>query len=225
MEEIKTDAEVINEENTIALEAPEPKLKPELTKSKNLFGTGINKNLFNKSSIILMSYIAVFFIIILIIASSSAHSKYNRLSSEYNNLKTDTSYWTALPADEQQKIINLTDLTSEITKLQNDKSALQKDISSLQSQKKQLQSDIIQISGSPRTYPAGYLTAGADFDEGRYKIYGGSSNFIVHSSDGDLKVNIILGNGSYYSVKEYIYTFSSGDEIQAESTFKMVPVK
>lgn len=86
-----------------------------------------------------------------------------------------------------------------------------------------MNADIIKVSGKAKSYPAGDLTAGIDFPVGRYKIYGGSSNFIVHDADGWLRVNIILG--SKYGVSEYIYTFAEGDQVRAESAFKMVPVK
>ena len=64
--------------------------------------------------------------------------------------------------------------------------------------------------------------AGEDFEVGRYKIYGGSSNFIVYSRYGDLEVNTILGD---WGVEEYVYTFNNGDEIEAHSSFKMQPIQ
>lgn len=108
---------------------------------------------------------------------------------------------------------------------------LKKEQESLETQKKQLETeintlkdDIIKLKGEPKTYPAGHLTAGTDIPIGKYKIYGGKSNFVVYSSSGSLKVNIILGSGSF-AVSEYIYTFSTGDRIQANSSFKLVSIE
>lgn len=118
---------------------------------------------------------------------------------------------------------------SEIKELEEKKITLNTQISSLENKKsdldtkiEKLNSDIIKIKGEPKTYPAGYLTAGTDFETGRYKIYDGTSNFVVYSILGDLRVNIILGGRT--GVNEYIYTFSNGDKVKSNSSFKMVQV-
>lgn len=121
----------------------------------------------------------------------------------------------------QEKINSLQkesdNLSTKISELENEKKALETNIQNLKG-------DIIKVKSSPKNYPAGYLKAGTDFDVGRYKIYNGNSNFIVYSSTGSLRVNIILGESYGFGVNEYIYTFSYGDEIQASSSFTMVPV-
>ena len=71
--------------------------------------------------------------------------------------------------------------------------------------------------------PPGMYTVGKDIPAGRYKIHGGSSNFFVYSSSGSLEVNIILGGR--YGVEEYLYTFKSGDEVEARSSFKLTPIE
>lgn len=118
----------------------------------------------------------------------------------------------------------------ELKELEAKKSELNIDILSLEEKKQTLNSEIeqlngeaIKIKGTPKTYPAGHLTAGTDIPVGRYKIYGGNSNFIVYSSTGKLEVNIILGES--FGVNEYIYTFKSGDKIEANSSFKLVEVE
>ena len=82
--------------------------------------------------------------------------------------------------------------------------------------------DVITAKGKAKTYTAGQLVAGEDFEVGRYKIYGGNSNFIVYSRWGDLEVNTILGD---WGVEEYVYTFNEGDEVEAHSSFKMQPIE
>lgn len=133
--------------------------------------------------------------------------------------------------EEQKKIqekiekLNSTkeDKESEINTLEESKKQKQSEIDKLNSQINNLKSDIIKIKGQEKLYPAGYLVAGKDFEIGRYKIYGGSSNFFVRTITGNLKVNIILGGE--YGVNEYIYEFSKGDEIEANSSFKMVLIE
>ncbi len=119
---------------------------------------------------------------------------------------------------------------SELAELQIKKDELSSEISSLEDKKQTLNSEIehlngevIKLKGEPRTYPAGHLTAGTDIPTGKYKIYGGSSNFVVYSSYGDLEVNIVLGGN--YGIDEYIYTFKTGDKIEARSSFKLVAVE
>lgn len=116
--------------------------------------------------------------------------------------------------EEEQKKIN--ELKSTNQELENKKMSLNNEI-------EKLKEDIIKTKGEPKTYPAGQLTAGVDVPTGKYKIYGGNSNFIVHSSYGDLKVNIILGGS--YGVNEYIYTFQQGDKIDAKSSFSLIGVE
>ena len=156
---------------------------------------------------------------------------YDELNTQYIGVKTEADYWLALTDSQRDTVKELINIDSSISDLQSEKSDVEADIKDLQdsiedlkADKKKLESDIIQISGKSKKYPAGYLTAGKDFEIGRYKIYGGSSNFVVYSSSGALMVNIILGNDSY-SVSEYIYEFSYGDKVEASSAFKMVPVE
>lgn len=118
------------------------------------------------------------------------------------------------------------ELNSKINELNSKVASLEKQKEELESKINSLKDDIIKVKGEEKTFPAGYLTAGSDFEVGRYKIYGGSSNFVVYSSSGSLKVNIILGNNpSYMQVSEYVYSFSVGDRIQANSSFKMIPIE
>ncbi|HJJ05804.1 MAG TPA: hypothetical protein OIM45_08240 [Clostridiaceae bacterium] len=120
-------------------------------------------------------------------------------------------------SDKQEEISqNIENLTTKVADLTNQKENLEKQIESLKS-------DAIKLKGKPKQYPAGQLTAGTDIPTGKYKIYGGNSNFIVRSSYGKLRVNIILG--SRLGVDEYVYTFEVGDKIEASSSFKLVAVE
>ncbi len=149
-------------------------------------------------------------------------NEYSQLQSKYSenqrNINEQDKKIKELEQEEKQREIN-----SNIATLESKKGELEKEKQSLESQIKTLNKDVIRIKGEPKTYPAGHLTAGTDTPTGKYKIYGGSSNFAVYSSTGRLEVNIILG--SRYGVDEYIYTFKTGDKIKASSSFKLVEVE
>lgn len=146
------------------------------------------------------------------------------IQNEYESYRDSTADWLEYSEAEKLAEIEVAKRESEIKDLDKKKSDLEDQVEGLESQIVKLKADVITVAGSPKTYPAGYLTAGTDFEVGRYKIYGGSSNFIVYSSDGRLRVNIILGSRAH-TVSEYIYTFSRGDDVQANSSFRMVPVE
>lgn len=178
-------------------------------------------------------FIGVLIVIALIISfagcSSVSQEDYQKaldnnsaLQAEFDSYKADTSDWLEYSEIEKQSLVTIAKRETEIKELDDKKSNLELTIKSLQAQAEKLQGSIIQLIGEPKTYPAGYLYAGTDFTAGRYKIYDGSSNFIVHSASGNLRVNEILGKDD---VTEYIYTFANGDEIKAGSSFKMVKIK
>lgn len=153
--------------------------------------------------------------------SLSLKEENNKIQKEFLEMNNKIS---DLQRDEEKKKIN-----DEIEKLKKEQKELQEELqdkksekSSLEKELKKLNGDILIAKGKAKSYPAGQLVAGEDFDTGRYKIYGGSSNFVVYSRFGDLEVNTILGD---WGVEEYIYTFNEGDEIEAQSSFKMQPIE
>lgn len=156
---------------------------------------------------------------------SKYESSQNQCRSLRNELNSTITKYSESVKQEKQEEINekIKLLESKQKELETKKGELEKQKKDLENQIKTLQSDVIKIKGQPKTYPAGQLTAGTDIPTGKYKIYGGNSNFIVRSVYGDLKVNIILGGS--YGVEEYIYTFQNGDKVEARSTFKLVEVK
>lgn len=154
---------------------------------------------------------------------NSLNEQYDALAREHDQYVTDSAPFLKLNETEQEAAIKLAGRENEIKELEDIKSKLQSEISQLETKIKNLKSDVIKITGKEKKYPAGYFTVGVDIPPGRYKIFGGSSNFVVHNAGGRLRVNIILGKS--YGVKEYIYTFEEEDQVQAESTFKLVPVQ
>lgn len=152
---------------------------------------------------------------------ASLKDENNKIQITYREL---TDKIAVLQKDEEQEKIN-----SKIEELKNEQKELETEISDKKSEKtslekdlEKLNGDIVTARGKAKSYPAGQLVAGKDFETGRYKIYGGSSNFVVYSLLGELEVNIILGD---WGVEEYVYTFNEGDEIEARSSFKMQPIE
>lgn len=191
-----------------------------------------------KQKTILISIVIMLIIIVSVatVCVVRAEVKYRNLANNKleleNKLTEALKEVSSLKQEERQKSINEEILKLEGNKknvqeqidfLKNDINTLLNDKKSVQAEIDDLKGEVIKIKGQEKTYPAGYLTAGTDFEIGRYRIYGGNSNFVVRSSLGELKVNIILGGK--YGVNEYIYEFSTGDKVQAESSFKMVLVK
>lgn len=184
-----------------------------------------NEEILKTRKIVIAIVIVLFIIILFIISGVSDYqdTRYNDLNDDYQSIKSDYSdleskYKNISKEDEQAKI------EEEINSLNSQKESLQDEVNTLTEQKNQLNLEIISIKGQPMSFPAGYFTAGTDFEAGRYKIYDGNNNFVVYDILGDLKVNIILGNDPQYEVSEYIYTFNTGDKIEADSSFKLVLV-
>ncbi len=192
----------------------------------------------NNKWLLVSSSIAIIFLVIIVILlyttvfktdydilkkdATKKNEEYSELKTKYSTIQKDNEeknkQIAQLNQQEKQDEINKTikDLEEKVIKLTEERQ-------SLETQIENLKSDVVKIKGEPKTYPAGHLTAGTDIPIGKYKIYGGSSNFVVYSAYGNLEVNIILG--SRYGVEEYIYTFKSGDKIEADSSFKLIEVK
>lgn len=186
-------------------------------------------------TIIGLGILLIVLIVVLISTNVSSSLKIQKAEESALNLKNEnnkvqkqfkelTDKIAVLQKDEEQEKIN-----SKIEELKNEQKELETEISDKKSEKtslekdlERLNGDIITARGKAKSYPAGQLVAGKDFETGRYKIYGGSSNFVVYSLLGELEVNIILGD---WGVEEYVYTFNEGDEIEAGSSFKMQPIE
>ena len=167
-----------------------------------------------------------------ITSSSKDQTKkdYDLINSKYSQSQKDLENQKKKTEEANKKIEELSqedkkkELEKSISSLESKISELTKNKEDLDTQISQLNGEVVKLKGQPKSYPAGQLTAGTDIPTGKYKIYGGSSNFVVYSSSGSLQVNIILGTGSY-NVSEYIYTFKTGDKIEANSSFKLVEVE
>ena len=186
-------------------------------------------------TIVSLTILSIILIITIIFTNIAASNKLKAEERNLSTLKEDNNKIqkevfemnnkiSELQRDEEKKKIN-----EEIDKLKEEQKSLEEDIkdkksekTSLEKELKKLKGEILTSKGKAKTYPAGQLVAGEDFNTGRYKIYGGNSNFVVYSRYGELEVNIILGD---WGVDEYVYTFKEGDEIEAQSSFKLQPIE
>lgn len=98
-------------------------------------------------------------------------------------------------------------------------SSLDTQIATKQSELDTLTGNIIKAKSAPKTLSAGQFMVGADLPSGRYNV-SGSSNFVVRSASGSLKVNTILGDSSV-GRGDYVCTLATGDsmELHARTTF------
>lgn len=178
--------------------------------------------------LIVIVVILIMFILLNAIKVKELEGSKNLIREENNKIQKQfkelTDRISELQKEEEQEKIN-----NKIEELKQEQEQLEKSIADKNEEKQNLEKeldklngDIIVAKGETRSYPAGKLVAGKDFDTGRYKIFGGNANFIVYSRYGELRVNTILGE---YGVEEYVYTFENGDEVDAHSAFQMQPIE
>ena len=155
---------------------------------------------------------------------------YNELNSKISKLKTDIQNNEALLDELNTYKENKEQKTAEITQLDNDiatksatVSSLDNDITTKTAELDRLK-NAIQVTGeAPKVLPAGQYTVGTDIQPGRY-IVTGKSNFVVYSAYGDLKVNTILGGGSW-GEESYTCTLETGDKLELSSKDTFTPIK
>lgn len=95
-------------------------------------------------------------------------------------------------------------------------------ISQKQGELDTLTGNVVKAKSAPKVLSAGEFVGGTDIPAGRYNV-SGSSNFVVWSSTGSLKVNTILGNSSVGS-GDYVCTLSSGDRIKCSAKTTFTPI-
>lgn len=111
-----------------------------------------------------------------------------------------------------------TDLADKASKAEQ----LGKDIESKNAELERLTGDVLKAKGAPKRLGAGEFVVGQDLESGRYLVTG-SSNFIVYSASGSLKVNTILGGGTI-GQENYTCTLNAGDKMTLHSACQFTPV-
>lgn len=116
-------------------------------------------------------------------------------------------------------------LNGKVESLKADVSNLDTQIAEKTAELNRVKGDIIIAQGEPFTLPAGDFTVGHDINPGRYLV-SGTSNFIVDSSSGRLKVNTILGYDSFgFGDGDYVCTLEKGDQVQNHAKTTFQPIK
>ncbi|WP_235425141.1 hypothetical protein [Heyndrickxia ginsengihumi] len=116
----------------------------------------------------------------------------------------------------------LADIKSNIDDANTELKSVNSKISSAKSELSSVNGQITAAKSAPKTLNAGHYIVGKDVPASRYKAVpvGDGSNFVVYDS-GDPVVNTILGSDGEPS---YVFEATDGEEIQTESTVKLIPI-
>lgn len=145
------------------------------------------------------------------------------LDEKINSQKGIVSEIEEYKSTKEAKTSEIANLDNEIQDKNNTIASLDASISAKSSELDSLKNAIQRTGEEPKTLPAGEFTVGADLPEGRYQV-SGSSNFVVYSSSGGLKVNTILGNSRVGS-GDYVCTLSSGNTMRLSARTTFTPIK
>lgn len=143
---------------------------------------------------------------------ASVFADYKDIRVEYDKMKEDSDY--------NEYITKKNDVELKLSEKEIYLESVNAEILVSQEKLDNIIGETLEKKAEPISLPAGYLYAGIDFPIDRYRIFDGSSNFVVYDSKDSLMVNIILGNGKH-NVSEYIYSFRTGDCIRCNSSFKI----
>lgn len=158
------------------------------------------------------------------------NNELSELQSQIKNAKTELSEQQDLlnafndyKANKESKDAELVQLDNNIQEKSNNISSLDEQISAKTAELDKLKSAIQRTGEEPKVLTAGEYTVGKDIDAGRY-IVTGKSNFVVRSALGSLKVNTILGGGSF-GEESYTCTLEDGDTLELSSKDTFTPIK
>lgn len=101
--------------------------------------------------------------------------------------------------------------------------SLNAQVTSKQAELDTLTGNIVKAKSEPKTLSSGEFVVGSDLPAGRYNV-SGSSNFVVHSSSGKLKVNTILGT-SNVGQGDYVCTLVDGDTMKLSARTTFTPIE
>lgn len=160
-----------------------------------------------------------------------------KIDSENEKLRNETESLKQEIDTLNKQISDNKTLISDMKQYESDKSRLEDNIQSMETRlqditdevtEKQQELDrltngIIQKKSEPKVLPAGFFEVGTDIEPGRYSVTG-RSNLFIYDSNGYLKVNTILGDGSF-GVENYVCRLETGDQIEAAGKFTYTPIE
>ena len=160
--------------------------------------------------------------------AKSTDTQLQQLQADLEELQQELSENQTLLDEAKEYQTNRSELDWELQNTQQELNSLESQIANLegQIQDKQEQLDLLtadvnQAAGEPTTLPAGEYLVGKHLAAGRYRITG-SSNFVVYDSNGEMKVNIILGSTS--GITEYLMDLSQGMKVIIHNTDTFTPI-
>ena len=148
--------------------------------------------------------------------------KLNQIKEDISANQTTLDELNQYKSQKEEKTAEIAQLDSDIAAKNSKISELNKNISTKNDELTRLTVGIVTAKSEAKHLPAGEFYVGVDIEPGRYSVTG-SSNFAVYSSAGRLKVNTILGKGSYAN-ESYVCSLDSADTIKASSACTYTPV-
>ena len=125
-------------------------------------------------------------------------------------------------ANKEDKEAELSELDTTLENRKGEIADLDRQISEKNSELNTLKAIITKTGEEPKVLPAGQFTVGYDLPQGRYDVTG-SSNFVVRTPSGNLKVNTILGGR--YGNENYVCNLNIGDTLDLHSKCTFTPIK
>lgn len=160
----------------------------------------------------------------------SANSEYTQLKKEKDGLEQDLkdASSTLSQASEIEAVLSekqdaIGEKDAQIAAKESELEKLDGNISAKQEELEKLDGEVVKAKGNPLSMPSGDYTVGTDIPAGRYRA-SGSSNFVVYSRIGRLKVNTILGD-SAVGDGDYVCTLETGDSVNTRSKLTLTPVE
>ena len=134
----------------------------------------------------------------------SANSEYTQLKKEKDGLEQDLK-------DASSTLSQASEIEAVLSEKQDAIGEKDAQIAAKESELEKLDGEVVKAKGNPLSMPSGDYTVGTDIPAGRYRA-SGSSNFVVYSRIGRLKVNTILGD-SAVGDGDYVCTLETGDSV------------
>ncbi len=145
------------------------------------------------------------------------------LDKQINNQKDTLAELSDYKQNKEKKTEELAQMDLDITSKSEEITSLDNQISEKTIELDDLKNIVKATGEAPKVLTAGHYTVGKDIPEGRY-IVTGDRNFFVYSSSGSLKVNTILGGGSW-GEESYTCTLENGDTLELSSKDTFTPIK
>ncbi len=148
-------------------------------------------------------------------AKGAVVAERDAVAAELSEFREAMAVFAELSEEEARNRLEEERLGAEVARLNAE-------VAERQAELERLQNLIVRTGEEPIRVGAGNWYVGQDIPAGRYQVSNGSSNFFVRRG-GRSVVNIILGGR--HGVDTYVFTFQTGDVIEARSAFTLTPIQ